>query len=159
MQSKRRLSSSLDEQESIQVGTHAWVTLIHLQGEFPTNVPLEYQIETNQGSLTELAPHLVYEGKRTNNDSSRIEFKISTTADYILHGSCRNPHHPSKDSLVAADNKISNQTVLERPDMLMMSGDQIHADHVAGPTLDAIQQVIQLLGLVGEHLPIDSQIS
>ncbi|WP_454441800.1 alkaline phosphatase family protein [Vibrio bathopelagicus] len=152
-------SSSLDEQESIQVGTHAWVTLIHLQGEFPTNVPLEYQIETNQGSLTELAPHLVYEGKRTNNDSSRIEFKISTTADYILHGSCRNPHHPSKDSLVAADNKISNQTVLERPDMLMMSGDQIYADHVAGPTLDAIQQVIQLLGLVGEHLPIDSQIS
>ncbi|MBY7731260.1 alkaline phosphatase family protein [Vibrio splendidus] len=151
--------SSLDEQESIQVGTHAWVTLIHLQGEFPTNVPLEYQIETNQGSLTELAPHLVYEGKRTNNDSSRIEFKISTTADYILHGSCRNPHHPSKDSLVAADNKISNQAVLERPDMLMMSGDQIYADHVAGPTLDAIQQVIQLLGLVGEHLPIDSQVS
>ncbi|MCB5358166.1 metallophosphoesterase family protein [Vibrio lentus] len=152
-------SSSLDEQESIQVGTHAWVTLIHLQGEFPTNVPLEYQIETEQGSITELAPHLIYQDTRTNNDSSRIEFKISTAADYILHGSCRNPHHPSKDSLVAADNKIANQTVLERPDMLMMSGDQIYADHVAGPTLDAIQQVIQLLGLVGEALPTDSQVS
>ncbi|PMH28030.1 hypothetical protein BCU71_05550 [Vibrio lentus] len=152
-------SSSLDEQESIQVGTHAWVTLIHLQGEFPTNVPLEYQIETEQGSITELAPHLVYKDTRTNNDSSRIEFRISTAADYILHGSCRNPHHPSKDSLVAADNKIANQTVLERPDMLMMSGDQIYADHVAGPTLDAIQQVIQLLGLVGEELPTDSQVN
>ncbi|MEZ9999179.1 alkaline phosphatase family protein [Vibrio lentus] len=152
-------SSSLDEQESIQVGTHAWVTLIHLQGEFPTNDPLEYQIETEQGSITELAPHLIYKDTRTNNDSSRIEFKISTAADYILHGSCRNPHHPSKDSLVAADNKIANQTVLERPDMLMMSGDQIYADHVAGPTLDAIQQVIQLLGLVGEALPTDSQVS
>ncbi|MEZ9316743.1 hypothetical protein BCT33_09360 [Vibrio lentus] len=152
-------SSSLDEQESIQVGTHAWVTLIHLQGEFPTNVPLEYQIETEQGSITELAPHLIYKDTRTNNDSSRIEFKISTAADYILHGSCRNPHHPSKDSLVAADNKIANQTVLERPDMLMMSGDQIYADHVAGPTLDAIQQVIQLLGLIGEALPTDSQVN
>lgn len=152
-------SSSLDEQESIQVGTYAWVTLIHLQGEFPTNVPLEYQIETEQGSITELAPHLVYKDTRTNNDSSRIEFKISTAADYILHGSCRNPHHPSKDSLVAADNKIANQTVLERPDMLMMSGDQIYADHVAGPTLDAIQQVIQLLGLIGEELPTDSQVN
>ncbi|MEZ9244909.1 alkaline phosphatase family protein [Vibrio lentus] len=152
-------SSSLDEQESIQVGTHAWVTLIHLQGDFPTNVPLEYQIETEQGSITELAPHLIYKDTRTNNDSSRIEFKISTTADYILHGSCRNPHHPSKDSLVAADNKIANQTVLERPDMLMMSGDQIYADHVAGPTLDAIQQVIQLLGLIGEELPTDSQVN
>lgn len=147
-------TSPLVEQESIQVGTHAWVTLIHLQGEFPTNVPLQYQIETDQGSLTELAPHLVYSDKRTNN--TRIEFKVSTTADYILHGSCRNPHHPSKDSLVAADNKIATQAVVERPDMLMMSGDQIYADHVAGPTLDAIQQVIQLLGLVGESLPTDS---
>lgn len=149
-------TSPLGEQESIQVGTHAWVTLIHLQGEFPTNVPLQYQIETEQGSLTELAPYLVYADKRTNSDSARIEFKISTTADYILHGSCRNPHHPSKDSLVAADNKIATQAVVERPDMLMMSGDQIYADHVAGPTLDAIQQVIQLLGLAGESLPTDS---
>ncbi|MEZ8349817.1 alkaline phosphatase family protein [Vibrio splendidus] len=145
-------TSSLEEHDSIQIGTHAWVTLIRLQGEFPTNTLLEYDIHTESGSLKELAPHLVYNGK------SRVEFKISTSADYILHGSCRNPHHPSKDSLVAADNKIAEQTVAERPDMLMMSGDQIYADHVAGPTLDAIQQVIQLLGLVGESLPTDSQI-
>lgn len=145
-------TSSLEEHDSIQIGTHAWVTLIRLQGEFPTNTPLEYDIHTESGSLKELAPHLVYNGK------SRVEFKISTSADYILHGSCRNPHHPSKDSLVAADNKIADQSIVERPDMLMMSGDQIYADHVAGPTLDAIQQVIQRLGLVGESLPTDSQI-
>ncbi|MEZ8807570.1 metallophosphoesterase family protein [Vibrio atlanticus] len=146
-------TSSLEDHDSIQIGTHAWVTLIRLQGEFPTNTPLEYDVHTESGSLKELAPHLVYNGK------SRVEFKISTSADYILHGSCRNPHHPSKDSLVAADNKIADQTVAERPDMLMMSGDQIYADHVAGPTLDAIQQVIQLLGLVGESLPTDSQVN
>ncbi|PTO66369.1 hypothetical protein [Vibrio splendidus] len=145
-------TSSLEEHDSIQIGTHAWVTLIRLQGEFSTNTLLEYDIHTESGSLKELAPHLVYNGK------SRVEFKVSTSADYILHGSCRNPHHPSKDSLVAADNKVAEQTVAERPDMLMMSGDQIYADHVAGPTLDAIQQVIQLLGLVGESLPTDSQI-
>ncbi|MFA0503255.1 alkaline phosphatase family protein [Vibrio sp. 10N.222.54.B12] len=145
-------TSSLEEHDSIQIGTHAWITLIRLQGEFPTNTLLEYDIHTESGSLKELAPHLVYNGK------SHVEFKISTSADYILHGSCRNPHHPSKDSLVAADNKMADQTVAERPDMLMMSGDQIYADHVAGPTLDAIQQVIHLLGLVGESLPTDSQI-
>ncbi|PMG58143.1 hypothetical protein BCU88_16085 [Vibrio splendidus] len=145
-------TTPLEEHDSIQIGTHAWVTLIRLQGEFPTNTLLEYDIHTESGSLKELTPHLVYNGK------SRVEFKISTSADYILHGSCRNPHHPSKDSLVAADNKIADQSVAERPDMLMMSGDQIYADHVAGPTLDAIQQVIQLLGLVGESLPTDSQI-
>ncbi|MEZ9764526.1 alkaline phosphatase family protein [Vibrio splendidus] len=152
-QDKPFYTSSLEEHDSIQIGTHAWVTLIRLQGEFPTNTPLEYDIHTESGSLITLAPHLVYNGK------SRVEFKISTSADYILHGSCRNPHHPSKDSLVAADNKIADQTVPERPDMLMMSGDQIYADHVAGPTLDAIQQVIQRLGLVGESLPTDSQIN
>ncbi|SBS62892.1 hypothetical protein [Vibrio atlanticus] len=146
-------TSPLEDHDSIQIGTHAWVTLIRLQGEFPTNTLLEYDVRTESGSLKELAPHLVYNGK------SRVEFKISTSADYILHGSCRNPHHPSKDSLVAADNKIADQTVAERPDMLMMSGDQIYADHVAGPTLDAIQQVIQLLGLVGESLPTDSQVN
>ncbi|ARP38436.1 hypothetical protein [Vibrio syngnathi] len=146
-------TSSLEEHDSIQIGTHAWVTLIRLQGEFPTNTLLEYDVHTESGSLKELTPHLVYNGK------SRVEFKISTSAHYILHGSCRNPHHPSKDSLVAADNKIADQTVAERPDMLMMSGDQIYADHVAGPTLDAIQQVIQLLGLVGESLPTDSQVN
>ncbi|MEZ9578687.1 MULTISPECIES: alkaline phosphatase family protein [unclassified Vibrio] len=145
-------TSSLEEHDSIQIGTHAWITLIRLQGEFPTNTLLEYDFHTESGSLKELAPHLVYNGK------SRVEFKISTSADYILHGSCRNPHHPSKDSLVAGDNKMADQTVDERPDMLMMSGDQIYADHVAGPTLDAIQQVIHLLGLVGESLPTDSQI-
>ncbi|PMG16307.1 hypothetical protein BCU98_14445 [Vibrio splendidus] len=145
-------TTPLEEHDSIQIGTHAWVTLIRLQGEFPTNTLLEYDIHTESGSLKELTPHLVYNGK------SRVEFKISTSADYILHGSCRNPHHPSKDSLVAADNKVAEQSVAERPDMLMMSGDQIYADHVAGPTLDAIQQVIQLLGLVGESLPTDSQI-
>ncbi|WP_135382648.1 alkaline phosphatase D family protein [Vibrio tasmaniensis] len=146
-------TSPLEDHDSIQIGTHAWVTLIRLQGEFPTNTLLEYDVHTESGSLKELAPHLVYNGK------SRVEFKISTSADYILHGSCRNPHHPSKDSLVAADNKMADQTVAERPDMLMMSGDQIYADHVAGPTLDAIQQVIQLLGLVGESLPTDSQVN
>ncbi|CAH6832068.1 conserved hypothetical protein [Vibrio chagasii] len=148
--------SPLSEHESIQVGTHAWVSLIQLKGEFPTNTPLEYQIETDQGALTKLAPHLVYQEQQDTTGAPRIAFKISTSADYILHGSCRNPHHPSKDSLVAADNKVEQQAVLERPDMLMMSGDQIYADHVAGPTLDAIHQVIQLLGLVSEELPTDS---
>lgn len=148
--------SPLSEHESIQIGRHAWVSLIQLKGEFPTNTPLEYQIETDQGALTKLAPHLVYQEQQDTTGAPRVAFKISTSADYILHGSCRNPHHPSKDSLVAADNKVEQQAVLERPDMLMMSGDQIYADHVAGPTLDAIHQVIQRLGLVSEELPTDS---
>ncbi len=137
--------------ESIRVGIHAWVTLASIQGEFPTDTPIEYKIKTDQGDITDLAPHLLYQGQ------SRLNFVIPTKADYVLHGSCRNPHHSSKDSLVAVDSKVQSQTPLERPNILMMSGDQIYADHVAGPTLDAIGQVISLLGLPNETLPTDSQ--
>ena len=137
--------------ESIRVGIHAWVTLASIQGEFPTDTPIEYKIQTNQGDITDLAPHLLYQGQ------SRLNFVIPTKADYVLHGSCRNPHHSSKDSLVAADSKVQSQSPMERPNILMMSGDQIYADHVAGPTLDAIGQVISLLGLPNETLPTDSQ--
>ncbi|MDK9739005.1 alkaline phosphatase family protein [Vibrio sp. D404a] len=145
--------ADLTTQQSLQIGQSAWVSLIQLNGEFPTNTPLEYDILTDQGSLKELASHLTY------NDRQRVEFVVSEESNYILHGSCRNPHHPSKDSLVAADAKLANQAPLERPDLLMMSGDQIYADHVAGPMLDAIWQVIQLLGLPDERLPNDAQVA
>lgn len=142
--------SSQTDIQSIQVGKHAWVTLINAKGEFPTDVELEYQITNGTECLADWAPHILY------GDNNRVSFRISTKADYILHGSCRNPHHSSKDSLVAADTKVASQRVEDRPDMLMMSGDQIYADHVAGPTLDAIGQVIDLLGLAKESPPNDS---
>ncbi|UJF18276.1 alkaline phosphatase family protein [Vibrio sp. SS-MA-C1-2] len=131
--------------QSIQVGQAAWVTLIQLSGEFPENIPLQYQIETSCGDLGALIPDLMYEAE------SRPTFIIKSDADYVLHGSCRNPHFPGKDSLVTADLKVKTQTISERPSLLMMSGDQIYADHVAGPMLDAIQQVIALLGLYDEN--------
>ena len=51
------------------------------------------------------------------------------------------------------DTKLASQPLGERADMLMMSGDQIYADHVSGPLLDAILQTIKLLGLPDETFP------
>ncbi|MBP2701328.1 alkaline phosphatase D family protein [Photobacterium lucens] len=132
------------DEHQIQIGEKAWVVLAQFEGLFPVNTPLSYQLVTQHGLLTELIPSLTYQNE------SAISFVINTKADYVLHGSCRNPHYPSKDSLVAADNKVEGLDILERPSLLMMSGDQIYADHVAGPTLDAIEQVVQLLGLPKE---------
>ncbi|PSW74128.1 hypothetical protein C9J41_08150 [Photobacterium sp. GB-50] len=132
------------DEHQIQIGKHAWVVLAQFEGEFAVNTPLAYQLDTQQGLLTDLIPSLTYDNE------SMINIVINTRADYVLHGSCRNPHYPSKDSLVVADSKVAEQPILERPSLLMMSGDQIYADHVAGPTLDAIEQVIQLLGLPSE---------
>ncbi|MBC7004411.1 alkaline phosphatase family protein [Photobacterium sp. BZF1] len=137
-------SGCLSQGKHIQIGVRAWVYQVTYSGDFPADNPLEYQIETQDGLLTELMPDLLYEGE------SRPAFIIRTQADYVMHGSCRNPHYPSKDSLVAADVKVAGQNITDRPSLLMMSGDQIYADHVAGSTLDSIHQVIDLLGLYDE---------
>jgi hypothetical protein len=146
-------SQDLSRCTQLQIGTRCYLTLAQFSGQFPTNVALSYQFHTQHGPITELCPNLLY------GDELAPTIRISTKADYILHGSCRNPHHPSKDALVAADNKVAGQELQQRPDMLMMSGDQIYADHVAGPTLDAIIQTIELLGLPDErfdHAPFAS---
>lgn len=143
-QGQRLLNDSLSQCSSIQIGEHAYVTLAHFRGHFPANQTLSYDFVTPHGGLAELAPYLLYPGE------TRLHFHLSTQANYVVHGSCRNPHHPSGDALVAMEAKVSAQSPEERPDLLMMAGDQIYADHVAGPTLDAIDQVIDLLGLRGE---------
>src|SRR5690606_24684040 len=40
----------------------------------------------------------------------------------------------------------------ERPALLLMTGDQVYADDVAGPMLRAIHELIEHLGLFGEYL-------
>ncbi|MGM8932657.1 alkaline phosphatase D family protein [Salinicola halophyticus] len=74
--------------------------------------------------------------------------------DNLLHGSCRKPHHPSQDGLARADRWMSerHQDSAARPAALLMTGDQIYADDVAGPMLAAIHSLIARLGLHDECL-------
>ncbi|MBA5761668.1 alkaline phosphatase family protein [Vibrio sp. 404] len=130
--------------KQLQIGQNAHVILAQFKGSFPADVALSYEFVTQDGKLSQLQPEMLYA------DEVRPIFRISTRADYLLHGSCRNPHHPAKDALVQADLKVSQQALQDRPDMLLMSGDQIYADHVAGPMLDAIHQVCERLGLRDE---------
>lgn len=74
--------------------------------------------------------------------------------DNLLHGSCRKPHHASPDGLVRADRWLSERhdDSVARPAALLMTGDQIYADDVAGPMLAAIHALIARLGLYDECL-------
>lgn len=97
-------------------------------------------------SLPKLMPELLYPG------CSYPNFVIKNQLKHMLHGSCRKPHFDSDDGLVQVD-KVLEKTkddIDNRPAMLMMTGDQIYADDVAGPMLSAIHQVIKLLGLHDE---------
>jgi hypothetical protein len=79
----------------------------------------------------------------------------------LLHGSCRKPHHRDVqgggDGLVRADTQL--QRLLAEPDVdpwpsaLVLSGDQVYCDDVAGPMLRAIHALGEALGLPDERLP------
>lgn len=76
----------------------------------------------------------------------------------LLHGSCRKPHYRGGgDGLVEADRLLQRLLAGEAasawPSALVLTGDQIYADDVAGPMLRAIHQLAQRLALPDEVLP------
>lgn len=99
-------------------------------------------------SLFELLPQLCYNG-------AKPRICLSQNLSEIWHGSCRKPHHPSPDALVAADAELAQRKSQQRdlPHLLMMTGDQIYNDDLCGPMLLAVHQAIQLLGLPNEVFP------
>nr|WP_256675627.1 alkaline phosphatase D family protein [Pseudomonas sp. R5(2019)] len=142
-----------DSCQIIPIGEHAFVHLIDLK--LPAPLPLDEQIDydllvstdgARQG-IAEWAPHLLYGQARQPN------FVLRSRLDHMLHGSCRKPHHPAPDGLLCADRLLASAPAPdERPALLMMSGDQVYADDVAGPMLRAIHALIERLGLFGEQL-------
>lgn len=137
----------------VPVGRQAFVHLldISLDSPLPCDVQIDYDLilhsaEGAQG-IAQWAPHLLYAGAR------RPNFVLHSRLGQVLHGSCRKPHHPAADGLLCADRLLmqcSDPTA--RPALLMMSGDQVYADDVAGPMLRAIHALIERLGLFDEQL-------
>ncbi len=134
----------------IPVGRHAFVHLIDvpLDSALPCDTLIDYDLLIDGLSgIAEWAPHLVYGAATCPN------VVLRSRIDQLLHGSCRKPHHPAVDGLLCVDGLLaSTHEATERPAMLLMSGDQVYADDVAGPMLRAIHALIERLGLFGEHL-------
>jgi len=142
----------LNEQQCqvVAVGRHAFIHLIDLPLDeaLPCDVAIAYDllIDGQQG-IAEWAPHLLYA------DRSLPDFVLRSTIGQLLHGSCRKAHHASDDGLLCADRLLAaNPDAEQRPALLMMSGDQVYADDVAGPMLRAIHALIERLGLFHERL-------
>ncbi|CAD5379988.1 Alkaline phosphatase family protein [Pseudomonas sp. OF001] len=141
--------------QRLAIGRHAWLHLIDvtLEQPLPADAFIYYDlhIEEEDGgtrAIADWAPHLLYPGQ------ARPDFVRRGRLDHLLHGSCRKPHHPSKDGLLQADALLAatRSQPAERPALLMLSGDQVYADDVAGPMLVAVHRLIERLGLYGEHL-------
>ncbi|KFI05774.1 alkaline phosphatase D family protein [Massilia sp. BSC265] len=155
----RRLALDARRCRVIRVGRHACVHLIDvaLPEPLPQDTTIEYDLLVAQGDGTEAgiaqwAPHLLHVG------ATRPSMVLRSRSDNILYGSCRKPHHPARDGLARADALLADHAQLsdgradERPAMLMLCGDQVYADDVAGPMLAAIHALIRRLGLYGECL-------
>ena len=155
----RRLPLDAGNCRVMRVGRHACVHLIDvaLPEPLPQDTIIEYDLLVRQGDGNEAgiahwAPHLLHRG------AARPNMVLRSRSDNILFGSCRKPHHPARDGLARADDlladhaRLANERADERPAMLMLCGDQVYADDVAGPMLAAIHALIRRLGLYGECL-------
>lgn len=133
----------------VPVGHHAFVHLIDvsLDSPLPCDTQIDYDLRLDGLGLADRAPHLLYQG------ASRPNFVVRARLDQLLHGSCRKPHFPAGDGLLCADRLLASpHQPQQRPALLMMSGDQVYADDVAGPMLRAIHALIARLGLFEECL-------
>lgn len=139
----------------LPIGRHAYLHLIdvHLPEPLPQDTLIHYDLIVTQSDgskarIAQWAPHLLHDG------ATRPSLVLSSRADDILYGSCRKPHHPSRDGLARADELLAEHIgdAQARPALLMLSGDQVYADDVAGPMLGAIHALIRRLGLYGECL-------
>ncbi|RYF55395.1 MAG: alkaline phosphatase family protein [Comamonadaceae bacterium] len=139
----------------VPIGRHAFLHLIDvsLDEPLPQDTVIHYDVLVTQDNGAQInmatwAPHLLHEG------ATRPSLVLRSRADDILYGSCRKPHHPSRDGLARADELLAERigSADARPAMLMMCGDQVYADDVAGPMLAAIHALIRRLGLYGECL-------
>ncbi len=156
IENEKVLSAPLTKENltCFRVGERAVIHLLDISIDLPDETYIEYDLRIADETMTaayqgllETVSCLMYENR------SRPSFIIQTKVNNLLHGSCRNPHHFSQDSLLTGDEKVA-QTLTSnehRPALLMMTGDQIYADHVAGTMLYAIHQVIVLLGLNHEQ--------
>lgn len=137
-------SINIDEHscDHIQLGKHCFIQLLNVKVALNTGQDYFYQ-------LTALSEAFNSSLKYSSDEATR--FRLKSEIDRIWHGSCRKPHHPQRDAIASMDDRLAEmKSSDERPALLMMSGDQIYADDVAGPMLAAIHQLIDQLGLFTE---------
>lgn len=136
------------------IGTHAYVHLLQLHPEeaIHANTTFFYDLvfsdEQHQSGWNKQRGELCYDGE------DALSFCWQPTLTNVLHGSCRKPHHPEPDAILRVDalvgDAIANRE--RRPDLLLLTGDQVYTDDVAGPMLLAIQALVAKLGLFQESL-------
>ncbi len=153
--STQRIELDADHCRTVQIGQHAWIHYIDvaLSEPLPLDTRIDYDLllaqDGEQQGIGHWAAHLLHDG------AEMPAFVLRGKLDNLLFGSCRKPHSGCPDGLARADTLVGEQlrrAPAEMPAMLMLCGDQVYADDVAGPMLAAIHVLIDRLGLYEERL-------
>ncbi|MEM5478456.1 alkaline phosphatase D family protein [Pseudoalteromonas fuliginea] len=136
------------DQHTVSLGEHLYLHFViikPIENKLPLDSLLNYELVIDD-TVIDLSPWC-YSSQTTP------AFVIPDKLSDILHGSCRNAHHPAKDSLVSASHWQNTQRANnnEGAQLLLLSGDQVYADDVAGPMLLAIHQLVKQLGIYKEQ--------
>lgn len=141
----------VSEHTQITIGEKAFLQLLEIKADssWPTDCLLHYDIgfeDIGVKWIADWAPHLCY------SDYESPHLVIQSRVQRVLHGSCRKPHHSSDDALCRVDREIQlcGNAPEQRPTLLLMTGDQVYLDDVAGPMLNAIHLLSDQLGLFDE---------
>ncbi len=144
------------EAESVQLGERLHVHLVTARPKsehFPTDQLLAYDVELHAddagvqrlGDLGLLSGR----GRITYGDLALPTFFIREriAALNLLHGSCRLLHGKGEDGLLSADEVMTTTAsdLQERPSALLLTGDQIYGDEVAGPLIRHLTGLGRLL--------------
>jgi hypothetical protein len=130
--------------ESVRLGTNMFVHLIRVEpraARFPTDELLSYDLALDAG--VEREPHgfnVSDAGRALAYPSFNLPtffIRESIPALNLLHGSCRLLHGKGEDAIIAADDLMSQTAgdLSRRPSALILTGDQVYADEVAGPLM------------------------
>lgn len=144
----------------LTAGEHLYIHLltVHPEQPLPQETWIAYQLAFDDpGDGPTGLEHLLYDDRTTHG------FVLQSRVNRLLHGSCRKPHllaresvdkQDSGDGLQRADEFLASNIddIGDWPALLLMTGDQIYADDVAGPMLWAIHQLIKILGIPDEAL-------
>ena len=150
-QGRERLGGG--EAETVRIGQALYVHLLHLMpagDPFPTDAWLAYDLavkaegEEEAKSLADLGllageHSLVYPGF----DLPTFFLRKNTSSLALIHGSCRMLHGRGEDALALADEQTARNAsdMSVRPSAVLLSGDQVYADDVAGPIVRHLQDL------------------
>jgi hypothetical protein len=150
------------EAESVRLAERLFVHLVQAgpeEEEFPADELLAYDIELREapepGSSRKLADLGLLEGPQriTYGRMPLPTFFIrkDSAALNVMHGSCRLLHGRGEDAMLCADDFLGKTALdpRERPSALVLTGDQIYADEVAGPLIHHVTELAR--EIVGPH--------